>query len=316
MTIIPATRSLTAAAIDRAIEARKSNDDDVTLRCSSLGHECDRLVWYRFRWAHVRPKIEARVQRIFENGHDREARIIAYLREAGIAVTTHGPDGKQIEIAISGRLLIGHLDGQAMSVPEAPKTLHVLEIKTMKDSRWTTWRRKGVRVSDPVYFVQIQLYMHAIGATRCLFVAENQDTKELEIERIEYDPAFALAQVARAERIAGMDRPPARLNENPDWWQCRVCEARTICHGGELPRRNCRTCLAAEVTPEKAAWQCLRHGGGDLSIEDQREGCVTHLYAIGLVPFEQVDADHGAMTVTYRKPDGSIWIDGAKECAE
>ncbi len=314
MTALPALRSRTALAIDAALEAMPAEDLSPVLRCSGLGESCDRRLWYGFRWAHEPERFKGRIRRIFANGHDREARIVEMLKSAGMQVQEIDPaTGRQWRVELIDGVLAGSCDGIVTGVPESPATPHLLEIKTMNRERWDAWRRKGVRVSDPKYFVQVQLYMHGLRLDRALFVAENQDSKDIEVERIPYDAAFAIAQVERARRIAFSEIAPPRVSDSPDWYECRFCPARAICHDGGSAGRNCRTCLASTLT--EGGWGCARHGV-DLSEHAQRQGCPVHLYLPALVAGEQVDADEAAGTVTYRLADGSTWVDGVREHAQ
>jgi hypothetical protein len=313
MAPLPQIRSKTAQAIDQFYVENQERTDDLTLRCSSMGKACDRRLWYAFRWAHQKEVFTGRALRIFENGKIRESVIVSMLRGAGIDVREiDEATGAQCRIILAGGLLTGSCDGIAENVPEALKTPHLVEIKTMNAKRWENWRRKGVASSDPEYFVQCQLYMHGLSLTRCLFVAENKDTQEIEVERLHYDPVTAEKQIARAERIASSDKAPPRLSDDPGWYECRFCPAYNICHAGAPARRNCRTCLAGEVSAQ-GEWGCARYGrkmtpGGQLA------GCDTHLYLPALVAGEQVDADKSGMTVTYKMRDGSTFVDGGVPC--
>lgn len=311
MAIIPATQSQTSRAIDLACEAMLSEtrERSTTLRCSGIGEPCDRRLWYAFRWAGAPEKHEGRVLRIFDNGHSREARLIEFLRAAGITVHDRDPQtGNQFRVVLAGGFLTGSCDGVAENVPEAPKTPHLLEIKTMKESRYRAWRRKGVKDSDPKYWAQMQCYMNGLNLTRALFLVENQDTREIEIERVEYDPVAASQIEARAERIAKSQHAPPRISDDPDWFQCRFCPEREICHGNASSLRNCRTCIAAEITP--FALRCARFDMAVNSAADQEAACGSHLYMPALVKGEPIDGDEVAGSITYRLVDGTIWTDG------
>ena len=308
MAALPELRSKMSIGIDAWYEANQEARDDLTLRCSSLGKPCDRQLWYAFRWAVEKEKFSGRTLRIFENGNIRERVILDMLRGAGIDVREIDENtGSQFRVSLASGVLTGSCDGKASNVPDAPKTEHLIEIKTMNDKRWLEWRRKGVKASDPAYYVQVQLYMHGFDLTRCLFVSENQNTREVEAERIHYDPLFAAQQVDRAARIARADTAPPRISDDPNWFQCRFCPAHSICHNGATARRNCRTCLASAT--KGGAWSCQRNGH-DLTPSDQSKGCSVHLYLPSLVNGEQVDADLDRGTVTYRMAGGETFIDG------
>jgi hypothetical protein len=309
MTAIPQIHTLTAQAINRACEARRANEsrDDDTLRMSSIGNPCDRALWYALHWAHPPKPVEARIVRIFDNGNDREGRIVQYLRDAGFTVIDRDPaTGHQFRVVVAGGALVGHTDGIITGIPESPVARHLLEIKTMKASRWKEFRAKGIKVSDPGYWVQAQSYAAAMDLTRILFVCENQDTKEIHTERLHVDPVAAAGVEARAGRIAQATTAPQRLNEDPTWYQCKMCAAHAVCHGGEPSRRNCRTCVAVQYRDGK--WYCQRHAK-QLSFDDQQSGCSQHLYDPAFVAGDQIDADETANTITYRMPDGSTWVD-------
>jgi len=304
-------RTKTAQAIDDWYVANQERTRTAMLRCSSIGDPCDRALWYSLRWVSEPEKFDARILRIFENGHMRERVILDMLRGAGLSVREiDEATGAQWRVTL-GSTLAGSCDGIADDVPDAPKTPHLIEIKTMNGKRWQDWRRKGTQASNPKYYAQAQLYMHGLGLTRCLFVAENQDTREIEIERIHYDATAALQFVARAERITNSVRTPPRISDDPDWYQCRTCRHHAVCHGGKPALRNCRTCLAATVSGSD--WTCQRHKRG-LSVDEQERGCSLHLYEPSLVNGEQIDADIDGATVTYRMRDGSAFVDGGETC--
>lgn len=311
MAIIPVVQSQTSRAIDKACEAMLAENRarSLTLRCSSIGEPCDRRLWYALHWAHAEETHEGRVLRIFDNGHSREARLIEFLRAAGMIVHDRDPStGAQLTVDLADGWLPGSCDGVIEGVPEAPKTAHLLEIKTMKESRYRAWRRKGVKESDPKYWTQMQCYMHGLNLTRALFLVENQDTREIEIERIEYDPVAAAQIETRAMRIAKSEHPPARVSDDPAWFQCRFCPAREVCHAGVAPLRTCRTCMAAEMS-RPGLLECGRTME-PLSPAEQATGCGAHLYLPDLVDGEVVDADVDAGRITYRMPDGTTWTDG------
>lgn len=315
MAPLPEPRSPTVEAIYRAYEAKR-DDERTYLGMSTLGTECDRALWYGFRWAAPPEQLDGRKVRLFETGHREEARMIDDLRAAGVDVRDRDPEtGEQWGVVALGGHLRGHLDGRATGIVEAPVVEHVLEFKTHNEKSFKALVRDGVAAAKPGHYAQMQLYMHFSGLSRAFYLACNKNTDELHGERVHYDAPAALALVARAERIVNTARPPAKLHDDPEAkaaWQCRFCPARGVCHDGERGRLNCRTCLHS--TPVEGGWHCARFDR-QLSLEEQRQGCPAHLYIPDLVPGEQIDADPAAETVTYRMHDGSLWIDGSGRAA-
>jgi hypothetical protein len=300
----------TIAAIDAAVAAAEPRDFDHVVRSSSIG-KCERHLWYRYRWAHEPEQFDGRMLRLFHTGHAEEARMIAWLRLAGVTVAAVDPvTGEQWEVVDLDGHFAGHLDGIVTGLIEAPKTPHLLECKTHNAKSFEQLKRHGVAVAKPDHVAQMQVYMHLKGLTRAFYLAKHKDTDELWSERIEYDPAHGAALIAKAARVKDANDPPPRISDDPAWFECRFCPSHFICHGTSFALRNCRTCIQSTPTAG-GAWRCERDGR-TLTTEDQRAGCPHHLYLPGLVPGEQIDADEAAETVTYRLSNGETWVDGGR----
>lgn len=319
MAALPELQSQTSAAIEAAWVARNTPRHDQVLRASSIGHECDRRLWYAFRWAHAPEVHGGRQLRLFETGNIEEQRIVDDLRAIGCDVLDVDPDtGKQFEVSWLSGHFTGHTDGVVEGVPEAPKTTHLLECKSHNDKSFRALKKNGVQKSKPIHYAQMQAYMHGLGLTRALYVAVNKNDDEVWTERLEFDPVFAAQLLARAERVVRSDSAPPRQFDDPTSklaWGCAYCPAKGVCHAGDFAIRNCRTCLhAAPKFDGDGRWFCERHKR-DLSTEDQASGCPHHLFVPDLVPGDQIDADADAETVSYQLTAGdfagSEWMDGA-----
>jgi hypothetical protein len=311
-------RSETIAAIYRAYEADREDEERHYLGASVIGQECERALWYGFRWCSEPEKFDGRQLRLFATGHREEARMIDDLRRAGLEVYDRDPTtGKQIGVSAVGGHFRGHMDGVARGFIEAPKTWHLVESKTHNDKNFAKVRAKGVREAKPEHYAQMTIYMELEGLTRGFYYCHNKGDDELHAERVEADPVFAMRLLAKAEGIITALRPPAKLHEDPKKkiaFACGYCHQRPICHEGAWSRRNCRTC--AHSTPMldgDARWVCERHKR-DLTIEDQRAGCAMHLYIPELVPHDEIESvDEERGTITYQLRDGSLWTDGPGE---
>ena len=49
-------------------------------------NDCDRAIWYAFRWAHPPTAYDGRMLRLFRTGDREEARLIEELRAIGCVV--------------------------------------------------------------------------------------------------------------------------------------------------------------------------------------------------------------------------------------
>ncbi len=308
-TEIPVPVSPTVEAIYAHHEkSRGEAFDSYGIAFSALGEECDRRLWYGHHWTHGQQPIDGRKARLFDTGKREEDRLIEEL--LAIDVRIANSQEKQ-------RLCDGHLRGKiectGIGFPEAPKTEHCVEIKTHKNTEFNNVVKHGVRKKYEKHYIQLMLGTHAKGLTRGMYFANCKNSDEIHAVRFALDPMEVAGWLARAERIIYDPGPPRKLHEDPETkaaWGCKVCPARGVCHGGEWPRINCRTCLHS--TAEKGGdgrWTCALLIDRDLTMDEQKRGCVNHRYIPALVPGVQTDCDGVSMTITYALHSGETWVD-------
>lgn len=306
MALLPSPASPTVDAIYAAYEADAETGYRAHLGASLIGNDCPRAIWYGFRWA-TRARHTGRILRLFQTGHLAEPRFVADLRRIGVTVLEVDPDtGRQWTLRDAGGHFGGSMDAVAIGFLEAPKAWHVCEFKTHSAKSFAKLQADGVTISKPLHWAQMQAYMQLAGIDRAFYLAVCKDTDALYQERIRHDADAALRILAKAERIIAAARPPARISDDPAWWQCRLCDHHAVCQDGQAVERHCRACLHAAPV-DGGAWHCGRHDH-PLARQDQEAGCAAHLFIPDLVPGEQLDA--GEDWVSYRLPDGSTWQDG------
>ncbi|WP_028003155.1 PDDEXK family nuclease [Sinorhizobium meliloti] len=306
MAPLPRPQASTVRAIYEAYEAANKAYDSWGLSVGEMGTECDRALFYNFRWASQPEEIDGRKLSIFRTGDRWEEVLVSDLERIGVEVYD-----QQDRIRLVHGFVRGKCDGKAMGVPEAPATEHLCEFKSSNDKGFKEIVKHGCQKAKPLHYTQCQLGMYAFGLTRCLYYVVNKNDDARYVERLHFDLEFCLRQLARAERIVFTDTPPSRISDNPDFFGCRFCKHKAVCHEGAMPRVSCRTCL--HFQPERGGdchVSCARWSK-PLGIEEQRSACPAMLFLPALVPFEQVDCDPEAETITYRTPSGALWIDGA-----
>lgn len=239
MTPIPKPQLVTLTRIQQALEADNDDWESVGVPAGEIGTECDRAVWLAFRRASVPEVITWRKRRIFERGNIEEERLLDLLRLIGCEVTE-----QQTRVRGAAGHLRGKIDGQALDLPDAPKTLHVVECKSSKASDFKIMVRDGVQKANPKHYATIQFYLYKRGLTRCLYMMSCKDSEDLHLERVELDIEFAMRAEARIERIIQMDSPPSRLCTKRDDFRGRVCRQAEVCWGEVMPRVHCRTAPA------------------------------------------------------------------------
>jgi hypothetical protein len=300
-------RDPTLEAVDAAIEAAQDRYRRGYLGMSALGRPCERELWYGFRWCSEVAFNAATLKR-FADGHHGEDLQAARLRMVdGIELHTHDQDGGQFGFYDLGGHLSGHMDGAVLGLLQAPKTWHVWEHKQVDEKKQRALekakRELGEKAAlaawDETYHAQAQLYMHFSGMTRHYLTCSTPGGRHTVGVRTDYHAPAAWRLLKRAERIVRAAEPPPRISDDPDFYICRWCDHREICHEGKVAAVSCRSCVHA--TPEldgDRRWSCARWKKG-LSPAEQRDGCELHLLIPALVPRRVVDADPEENSITY-----------------
>lgn len=252
------------------------------LGCSSLGNPCERALWLSFRWVMART-FDGRILRLLNTGHREEARVLEELKSIrGITVVDRDPNDATQQLSVDlGCHVRGHLDAEVLGLPEAPKSWHVFDVKTIRAKKFDELVKGSFTRLFPQYHAQGTLYMGARGRERAAFLFVCKDDDRLHLERFEFDRAFFKRLMDKARRIALSLRVPEPLvSAAPEYYACKLCDLRPACSAARdtyaPPARNCRTCH--HVTPkEDGTWVCELNGAEDpIPLEFQRVGCAEY----------------------------------------
>lgn len=235
------------------------------LGLSGIGAECHRSIWLSFRWA-TRPSFPPFVLRLFNRGHLEEPRFTGYLRSIGIKVQdVHPETGKQFKASRAYGHVGGSTDGFAFGFIEHPNEWVLLEMKTHSLKSFEDLGKKGVKISKPVHYAQVQTYMREFKLTKCFYMAVNKNNDELYTEWVMLDEAFADEKLQLADELAFADEPPERIALRATDYRCRICDHRANCWhlSNESVDVNCRTCEHASPNKE-GKWSCAYNGSNDI----------------------------------------------------
>jgi len=303
MVAIPDQENKTISAIYQHYEDTRTDWRRPHLGASLIGRKCPRMLYYTFRWC-AAPAFPGRVLRLFDTGNHEEARIVKDLRDIGIEVYDKDPQTNEGQIRYAdpecGGHFSGSLDGVGRGFTEAPKAWHVLEFKTSNAKGFAKLKKEGVEKAKPEHYAQMQCYMHWSGIERAYYFAVCKDTDQYYGERVRYDPIAAGLLTDKAKAIIFSDEPPKRISGNPECFDCRYCDYKSVCHEGQLPEINCRTCSHSTpvIMDMEGRWDCSRlHQFPDC--EYQKDGCPQHIYNPALVPHDVIGADAEKGTITY-----------------
>jgi hypothetical protein len=245
------------------------------LGASQIGKECERALFYSWRWSYAR-KFIPRMLRLFNRGHQEEARFLAMLEMIGVQFY-QPEDGGQERISDHGGHFGSALDGVLWDIPDCRGEWVLGEFKTHNTKSFCDLVVKGVQVSKPEHYAQMQACMARRGIHRCFYMAVNKNDDDIFCQLVDFDPASATHYLERARTIIEARTPPKRLSEDPSNFKCGICDAHQRCHFPQLGKLqiNCRTCRFSVADIPSGTWGCeLKNVVLDKA--DQMQGCGRH----------------------------------------
>ncbi|CAB4131788.1 hypothetical protein UFOVP131_59 [uncultured Caudovirales phage] len=251
--------------IDAACRAEFAEDPRTHLGASVIGDDCRAKAWNAFRWLKFE-QFDGRMLRLFNRGHEEEARFVRWLTIAGWEVREFDPETKkQFRIVGSKGHFGGSLDGMAkapsryaMSIGLDANTIFLLEFKTHSEKSFAKLKKDGVVKSKPQHYRQMCSYGRAYGFHFALYCAVNKNTDELYFEVVQLDWREADDLFRKAEGIIFSQTRPPKIAQTDSFFDCKYCDFAGLCHRGEVPTKNCRSCRNA-FPVDNAEWFCQVH---------------------------------------------------------
>ena len=240
------------------------------LGSSFIGEECVRKIWLDWR-AFAREKFEGRILRLFETGHQQEERVVSDLRRAGFAVWDKDENNKQYEYVDKTGHFITKVDGVIRDVPECEKTPHILEIKTHNKNSFSALTKKGVEISKPTHYAQMQISMALSSMKRALYVAVCKDDEQFYVERVKENKETQAKLKDKILKLTKATLRPAGISDDGSSFACKFCSMRPVCLKEVEPLKNCRTCAMCSAGQE-GKWVCELNKH-TLTFDEQRNAC-------------------------------------------
>lgn len=239
MVKIPQKDDPTIAAMKAAIKAQQFKETPRDyLGASLIGNPCARQIWYEYN-KYPKDSFEAETLMNFEDGHRTEDLTAERLRMLpSIELWTHDEQGNQFGFFLFDGKFKGHCDGVIRGLLQAPKTLHVWEAKCSAEKKFrefqsakNKWGEKlALKNWNENYFIQAQLYMHFLQIDRHYTTVALAGGRDYDSCRTEYEPEIAQYAIDKAEKIINAKQAPPRINEKKDFFICRWCAFKDICH--------------------------------------------------------------------------------------
>ncbi len=235
--------------IDKAFDAEKQSDyRSSRIGASLVGNPCEAFLALSIR-GFPEVKSSPKLMRIFRDGHRIENVVIADLRKAGHTILDKDPmTGKQYMWDKHNGHIVFYADG----IVEGETTSSLLEVKSMNDAMWSKFKDRGVRVSHPKYYDQLQMGMGLSGYRKAILIAYNKNTSEYWDQVIEYDEIQYYHLLARAERV--LMGAHERVAKDQSDWRCKDCFKRDSCWGNNDVPKDKRTCKHSKLAA--SGWEC------------------------------------------------------------
>lgn len=321
-------RNQTLAKIDEAIIYEKAKEPPRNyLGMSEIGNECWRYLFYSFRGCAKRgldlsveknPELIAKESlgirrtgggQIQEDIMAKRLRMLPYIQ-----LLTKDPQNEKEQIGF--KLLLGHFnghcDGMIKGIIEAPNTWHVWENKACGDKKFTELQNAIIKYGEKealynwniVYYAQAQIYMLCSQTERHYLTVVDSGGIKWESIRTEFNRTYAEGLIEKAKTIIfdNWNIPP-KMNNNREFFQCKWCHFHGICHDGNFPDVNCRSCRYREPIKDGEN-KCLLH---DKIVPNEmlNVSCSDHVYNPAVVPATLVE--HQEDGCVYKTDTGFIF---------
>lgn len=201
--------------------------------------------------------------KVIEQNADLSGGTGSYLPITNVSYHLARAKAKGIELKqfrISG--VMGHYGGSCDGVVITPwydQLPFLLELKTHNTKSFGYYLDKGLKKAKPVHYDQMCGYGEKLQIKYGIYIPENKNDDDISPEVIELDWQRGKQLELKAQDIILAKEPPAKISDNPAYFDCKYCAASGICHKGEIPLKNCRSCKNSSPT-ENATWTCSRFG--------------------------------------------------------
>jgi hypothetical protein len=216
----------------KLLEQHKNQEKRNSLGASIIGDDCLRRIQMQFNQQEA--NFSAQNLRTFAIGNCLEDLIAEWIKLVGLDLRTKNENGEQFGFSIAEGKIAGHCDGIIFGGPDFCKYPSLWECKTLNSKSWSNTVKRGVLVSKPIYYAQVQLYMSymSLDENPCVFTALNKDTSELYHELIPFDAEAAQRYSDRAVQIIkaseNNELMPCVSNDS-SFYKCKMCSYRQEC---------------------------------------------------------------------------------------
>lgn len=195
------------------------------LYMSAIGHKCSRKIWYDFNEPQP-SKFEFKSVAAMSDGEQGEQRFIVRANEYLKDQIKLSDFQKRIE------LFEGKVSGKIDGVVHIYNTgeYAVWEHKEVAQKKFDAF--KGTLLSwDEIYYAQAQMYMHCLDISKHWLTIGLAGGRDYQDCFTVYNPEYIKVLMEKIEVVINSRSNLPRINDNPSFYICKMCEYSEKCHG-------------------------------------------------------------------------------------
>ena len=275
---------------------------------SEIGTACTRYLWLRFhRYFHSKP-FEPRMLRLFQRGKDEEFKFQTTLNAIGFEIIENCEEQTGFHVGF----FRGHGDG----VLGIDGIRVAAEYKTHNKKSFETLQPGMLHSTHPKHFAQSIVYADRFDCAYTLYCAVCKDDDRLFFDLIPANRDEYLKYAAKADYIAAADHPPERIASKPTAFDCKFCDAHSVCWGFQMPRAHCNNCTSSNKDQIAGVFGCELEKPiiGRLPIEKYCDRHSFNPHAMNdLIGWQPLEYYPETRSIQYMKPNGEKIINGDQE---
>lgn len=223
---------------------------------STIGEKCLRKLQF-IHYDCLLTTHSCRMIRLFGVGHAMEPKLREELTQF-LGMVFKGDQDEVIGFAGHWK---GHIDGLGMFLRSSKfytkdDDWFLMEYKTHNDKSFAELKKDGVKKSKPMHYGQVTSYMGYKGMAKTMYVGYNKNTSEIYIEWIPFsEEDFNENKRKEAEVVMADSLLPRIGNDSPMWFECKLCDAHSVCFGKESMKKSCRNCEHVDIL-DGGVWEC------------------------------------------------------------
>ncbi len=209
-----------AKAIDKYLTSRNARREKKLDGFHPSNHStCPRYWFLLFQGAEVEPKIDARLYRVFDNGHEVHERWYSYFDGMGVLVEKEKKIRVEDPVPISGTVdAIIDWGGKK-----------VVEVKSISQEGFDL--RKFYKKPKKDHVEQLQVYLSVLEIDIGLIIYESKNTQDFKIFRVDRDESIYTKRIKTWQKyyknIQEGKLPPRPYTRTSK--ACSECELETYC---------------------------------------------------------------------------------------